>query len=112
MTYKEKVDTMDAAEKKAKVLRAIAVADIGEVGIALYNESNELSALFVVKRSPNKTGEEMLAAANEMFPIFVNKYKSKIDMESLGIAKAKFDMALFEWKVKPSMKNNNDILPS
>ena len=94
MTYDEKLAAMDAAEKKAKILRAIAVTEAREVGIALYNEDNELSALFVVKRSFSKSGDEMLAEANEAFPVFVNKYKSKIDMETLGIAKAKLDYYL------------------
>ena len=98
MTYEEKLAAMVAAEKRAKVLRAIAVADTGEIGIALYNEDNELSALFTVKCDPGKTGEEMLEAANEMFPVFVSKYKSKLDMESLGIAKVKFDNAVLGWK--------------
>ncbi len=97
MTYKGKITAMNVAEKKAKVLRAIAVADIGEIGIALYNEDNELSALFAVKRSPGKTREEMLAEANEAFPVFVNRYKSKIDMDTLGIAKVKFDKHILEW---------------
>ena len=112
MTYEEKLAAMDAAEKKAKVLKAIAVADTGEIGIALYNEDNELSALFTVKCDPGKSGEEMLAVANEMFPVFVGKYKSKIDMESLGIAKVKFDKALHEWKEKPRRKNRSMNLPS
>ena len=112
MTYEEKLDAMVEAEKRAKVLKAIAVADTGEIGIALYNEDNELSALFTVKCDPGKTSEEMLAAANEMFPVFVSKYKSKIDMESLGIAKVKFDKALLEWKEKPRRKNRSMNLPS
>lgn len=98
MTYEEKLAAMDAAEKKAKDLKAIAVADTREIGIALYNEDKELSTLFAVKRSPGKTGEEMLAEANEAFPVLVNRYKAKIDMETLGIAKVKFDKAVLEWK--------------
>lgn len=112
MTYEEKLAAMVAAEKRAKVLKAIAVADTSEIGIALYNEDNELSALFTVKCDPGKSGEEMLAAANEMFPIFVSKYKPKIDMESLGIAKVKFDKALLEWKEKPRRKNRSMNLTS
>ena len=76
---------MDKAEKNAKILRAIAVADIREIGIALYNEKNELSALFTVKCSPDKTGEETLREANEAFPMFVSQYKTKIDMELVVI---------------------------
>ena len=112
MTYDEKLAAMDVAEKKAKVLRAIAVADTGEVGIALYNEDNELSALFTVRRSPGKTMEEMLAEANDAFPVFVSRYKAKIDMESLGIAKVKFDKALLEWKEKPRRNSRSVNLPS
>ncbi len=68
--------------------------------------------MFAVKRSPGKTGEEMLAEANEAFPVFVNRYKAKIDMESLGIAKVKFDKALLEWKEKPRRKNRSTSLPN
>ena len=103
---------MDAAEKKAKILRAIAVADTEQVGIALYNEDNELSALFTVRHSPGKTGEEMLTEANKAFPVFVSRYKAKIDMETLGIAKVKFDNAVLEWKENPHKKNRSMNLPS
>ena len=54
----------------------------------------------------------MLAEANEAFPVFVNRYKAKIDMESLGIAKVKFDKALLEWKEKPRRKNRSTSLPN
>ena len=100
MTYEEKLAAMDAAEKKSKILRAIAVTEAREVGIALYNEDNELSALFVVEHIPGKTDEELLEEANKVFPAFVSRYKSKIDMDTLGIAKAKLDYFL-------SNKNTN-----
>ena len=111
MICNDKSAAMDAAEKKAKILKALAVAGADEIGIALYNEYNELSALFAVKNDPDKTVEEMLTEANGVFPVFVSRYKSKIDIDSLGTAKAQFNMAILDWKVKLCQDNNKVNLP-
>ena len=90
---------MEKVYEKASVLYSTVATDGKEVALILFDEKRQVAGELICYKLSycgDITEMEFLNSVNLAFQEFVMKYQIKIDMESLGKAKYRFDLLLLD----------------